>query len=100
MDNVKIQFLGTAACDFSPKLENEFKKGNMNYLNKYYDFTKKINSSGFKSIPAENSATTLCMHGKKTMFKYAKPHTFNHARNNYRHNILYNHHRCLLCQCG
>lgn len=25
MDNVKIQFLGTAACDFSPKLENEFK---------------------------------------------------------------------------
>lgn len=25
MGNIKIQFLGTCACDFSPKLENEFK---------------------------------------------------------------------------
>ena len=25
MENIKLQFLGTCACDFSPKLENEFK---------------------------------------------------------------------------
>ena len=25
MNNIKLQFLGTCACDFSPKLENEFK---------------------------------------------------------------------------
>ena len=25
MEKIKVQFLGTCACDFSPKLENEFK---------------------------------------------------------------------------
>lgn len=59
MENIKIQFLGTCACDFSPKLENT--KIILSHLSPSLHKIHKETTEIAKSFGAEVAYDGLCI---------------------------------------